>query len=91
MGETLANLANDHKFAKFSSTKFSLPKIDLEYNIDFEHNYMECPWLDERLQSLAVVACSHALFVHESCAFAMQYRGVVSLSLSTVVLNSRDW
>ena len=26
-----------------------MPQIDLEYNIDFE---MECPRLDERLQSL---------------------------------------
>ena len=34
-------------------------QIDLEYNIDFE---MECPRLDERLQSLAVVAHSHAPF-----------------------------
>ena len=32
---------------------------------------MECPWLDERLQSLAVVACSHAPFVHESCVVAI--------------------
>ena len=31
-GEMVGNLANDHKFAKFSPTKF----IDLEYNIDFE-------------------------------------------------------
>ena len=35
---------------------------------------MEC---DERLQSLAVVAYSHASFVHELCAVAMHYRGVV--------------
>ena len=41
----LANLANDHKFAKFSLTKFYASR---EYNIDFE---MECPQLDDRLHS----------------------------------------
>ena len=39
-GEMLATLVNDHKFAKFSPTKFYMPQIDLEYNINFE---MECP------------------------------------------------
>ena len=36
------------------------------------------PGFDERLQSLAVVAHSHAPFVHELYAVAMHYRGVVS-------------
>ena len=39
------------------------------------------PGLDERLQSLAVVPHSHAPFMHESCAVAMHYRGVVSLCI----------
>ena len=42
---------------------------------------MECPWLDERLQSLAVVARSHAPFVHELCTVAMHYRGVIPLCI----------
>ena len=42
---------------------------------------MECPWLDERLQNLPVVARSHAPVVHELCAVAMHYRGVVPLAM----------
>ena len=63
--EVLANLANNHKFTKF-------------YAI-LKHSYMECPHLDERLQNLAVVAHTHAPFVHESCAVATHYRGVFPL------------
>ena len=44
----------------FPQPNFML-QIDLVYNTDFE---MECPQLDERLQSLAVVAHSLLLFVH---------------------------
>ena len=49
--------------------------------IDFE---MECPWLDERLQSLSVVAHSHAPFVHESFGVAMHYRGIVPLCIVAI-------
>ena len=62
--------ANNHKFTKFF-------QIDLECII-LIYSYMECPHLDERLQNLAVVAHTHAPFVHESCAVAMHYRGVYS-------------
>ena len=54
-------------------------QIDLEYNIDFE---LECPQLDERLQSLAVVARSHT--VYESCVVAMHYRGIVPLCIIAI-------
>ena len=57
-------------------------QIDLEYNIDFE---MECPQLDERLQSLTVVACSHGPLcincVQLSCIIL---RGVVPLCIVAV-------
>ena len=54
---------------------------------DFEtyvYSDMECPRLDESLQSLAVVVRSHTPFVHESCAVAMHYRGVVPLYISFI-------
>ena len=63
------NLMNDHGFTKFSQPNFML-KIDLESLISIL-KHMECSWLDERLQNLAVVAHSNAPFVHGSCAVAM--------------------
>ena len=45
---------------------------------------MECPWLDERLQSLAVVAHSHALLCMNRMQLPCTIRDVVSLCIVAI-------
>ena len=44
VGKTLANLAIDHKFAKFSNQIFCFKYVDLEYNINFENIHCSYIW-----------------------------------------------